>query len=101
MTARIKLEGSEMWEMVSVPTEEEKKAAQERQEAALEAAQSAIIAHASTLSICYEAEDGEGIATMRELMLAVETARTEELEGFLRGRVHRIPFEDGYLAVRF
>lgn len=73
-----------------------------RHAAALEAVQSEIIAHTSTISVTYESEDGEQPATMQDLMLAVTTARTEELERFLKQkRVKRLFFEDGYIAVRY
>lgn len=92
---------TELWGMVSSQTKEEKKAAEYRHAAALKGVQGEIIAHASTIRLTYEAEDEKCPATMPELMVAVNTARTEELEAFLQAKNKTLPFEDGYLIVHF
>lgn len=101
--AKIKLEGSDIWETVPVPTEEEKAVAERRYNEALEAVQEMILKNISNIKLSAEFEDGREPATMSELQKAVSNARTEELEAFAsaKGKKHYLPFEDGYIVAIF
>lgn len=97
----VKLEGSDIWGCVNVPTAEEKAAAAEKHSQILQAVQEEILSNISNIKIVIECEDGKYPGTFRDLQFAVETARTEELEGFLSAGNKRLFFEDGYISVKF
>lgn len=88
----------ELWE--AVPGED-KKAAAERHAEILKAVQDLIIANISSLRLTFESEEESRPATMRELQMAVSTARTEELERFLNSKDRSLFFEGGYVTVKF
>ena len=100
---RVKLEGSDIWEMMPVPTEEERNAAERRHNSALEGVREIIIKNISSIRLFACFEDGQEEATMTDLSLAVDTARTEDLEDFIssKGKDHYLPFEDGYILAIF
>lgn len=82
------------WE-VSNP--EEQKTAKTELETARETVESFILENVNNLQLTYISEEGEVPATMQELVMAVETARTSELQKFLEKNY--IPFEDGTIIV--
>lgn len=88
----------ELWE--SVP-EEKITAAAERHAEILKAVQDLIIANVQKIRLTFEAEDENRPATMAELMAAVSSAKTEELEKFLKSKNKHLFFEDGYITVKF
>lgn len=88
----------ELWE--SVP-EEKIEVEAERHAEILKAVQELIISNVRKIRLAFEAEDGRRPATIQELMSAVNTARTEELEEFLSSKNKTLFFEDGYITVKF
>ena len=93
-----KYSNEENWGIYYTPqTKEEKETAKAEAEAVKKAVESFILENANKLQLTYISEEGETPATMQELVMAVETARTPELQKFLE-KGH-IPFEDGTIIV--
>lgn len=89
---------NENWEIYYTPqTKEEKETITAAAEAVKEAVESFVLENANKLQLAYISEEGETPATMQELVMAIETARTPELQKFLEKG--RIPFEDGTIIV--
>lgn len=93
-----KYTNEENWGIYYTPqTKKEKEIAKTEAEAIKEAVESFILKNANKLQLAYISEEGETPATMQELVMAVENARTPELQKFLEKG--RIPFEDGTIIV--
>ena len=93
-----KLNMNENWSIYYTPqTKEEKETAKAEAEAVKEAVESFILENVNKLQLTYISEEGEIPITMQELIIAVETARTPELQKFLKKNY--IPFEDGKIIV--
>lgn len=93
-----KYSNAENWGIYYTPqTKEEKETTKAEAEAVKEAVKSFIFENVNKLQLAYISEEGETPATMQELVVAVETARTSELQKFLEKRC--IPFEDGKIIV--
>ena len=82
------------WE-VSNP--EEQKTAKTELETAREAVENFMLENANKLHLAYISEEGEAPATMQELIMAVETARTPELRKFFKNYI--LPFDGGYIKI--
>lgn len=83
--------------VIEAPNLEERKAAEAEAVAVKEAVEGFILKNANNLQLVYISEEGEISATIQELVVAVETARTSELQKFLEKNY--IPFEDGTIIV--
>lgn len=93
-----KYSNAENWDIYYTPqTKEEKETDRAKAEAAKEAVESFILENVNKLQLTYISEEGETPITMQELIIAVETARTPELQKFLKKNY--IPFEDGKIIV--
>lgn len=93
-----KLNMDENWGIYYTPqTKEEQETAKAEAKAVKKAVESFIIENANNLHLAYISEEGEAPVTMQELIMAVETARTSELQQFLEKKY--IPFEDGTIIV--
>lgn len=94
----MKYSNAENWEIYYTPqTKKEKETARAEAEAVKKAVESFILENANKLQLVYISEEGETLATMQELVMAVKTARTPELQKFLKKNY--IPFEDGKIIV--
>lgn len=93
-----KYTNEENWGIYYTPqTKEEKEADRAETEAVKKAVEDFVLENANKLQLVYISEEGENPITMQELIMAVETARTPELQKFLE-KGH-IPFEDGTIIV--
>lgn len=93
-----KYSNAENWGIYYTPqTKEEKETARAGAEAVKETVEGFVLENANKLQLAYVSEEGETRATMQELVMAIETARTPELQKFLEKG--RIPFEDGTIIV--
>ena len=93
-----KYSDAENWGIYYTPqTKEEQETAKAEAEAVKKTVENFIIKNVNNLQLTYISEEGEVPATMQELIMAVETARTPELQKFLEKNY--IPFEDGTIIV--
>lgn len=98
---RVKLEGSELWEIYGPSEKEISRMMQndlKERNTILDKIQNWIVSNSLALKLFYESEDGRCIATIRDLQLAVDQARTSELKNFLQ--TGKLFYEDGYILVR-
>lgn len=93
-----KLNINENWSVYYTPqTKKEKETIKMEAKTVKKAVENFILKNANNLQLAYISEEGETPVTMQELIMAVETARTSELQKFLEKNY--IPFEDGRIIV--
>lgn len=93
-----KYTNAENWEIYYTPqTKEEKETVTAAAEAVKEAVESFILENLNSLELRFISEEGEDSATLADLEMAVNMARTSELQKFLKKNY--IPFEDGKIIV--
>lgn len=93
-----KYSNAENWSIYFTPqTKGEKEIVKAEAETAKKAVESFILENLNSLELRFISEEGETLATMQELVMAVETARIPELQKFLKKKY--IPFEDGKIIV--
>ena len=93
-----KYTNEENWGIYYTPqTKEEKEADRAEAEAVKKAVEGFVLENLNSLELRFISEDGEDSATLADLEMAVNMARTSELQKFLEKKY--IPFEDGKIIV--
>lgn len=94
---RLKLEGSDIWEDVKIPSDEERDILNKQHKLLMEKVTDKIIDNINTIKINVVFEDESYSGKFDELQKAVKAATAKELETFLESSY--IPYEDGYIEV--